>query len=459
MPTASQFAHVTLLGLYAAIAQVHAAPAPQITSALASATSEAGSAVSSVTSAAASDVTSVASSAEGAFSSVFASAVLSIPSPSAVEEALGIDNSTLASEPVSALLVPSYSNFTQQGWNVRFNAFAYKLPENVSDSNLSKIFDLLGIDNSTLNATEQTLLANRTTDLASVPIPGLNNLTVQVEVNGRPVGSPLALQAADDFGEIDQFMVVPGLANITGNSEQINGTVIVQLYAQNVTGPSNSTTILVPGTGISVVSDIDDVLRVTKVYVPTTGLKNSFAEPYMNFDETPEVFANWDRTLPNVSFHYDTTTPLELTRTYVEYLFNNYPLGSLDMRPINLTEPSQVLDARQQSLTRLFQTFPQRKFVLVGDTSSSTLLTAYPQIAQTYPEQLACIFIRNTSATDSDDKLPYDTSKFQSLNSSQYFFYTHPADLFGLDIANGQCVNQSIPQNVTFGEQGGPFRL
>jgi hypothetical protein len=97
--------------------------------------------------------------------------------------------------------------------------------------------------------------------------------------------------------------------------------------------------------------------------------------------------------------------------------------------------------------------------VLVGDTSSSTLLTAYPQIAQTYPSQLACIFIRNTSATDPDDKLPYDTSKFQSLNSSQYFFYTTPSDLIGLDIANGQCVNQTIPQNVTFGEQGGPFRL
>lgn len=248
--------HVTLLAAYAAVGYVQAAPAPQITSALASATSQAGSAVSSVTSAAASGVSSVASSAEGAFSSVFASAVLSVPAPSAVESALGIDNSTLNSEPVSALLVPSYSNFTSQGWNVRFNAFAYKLPENISDSGLSKIFDLLGIDNSTLNATEQMLLTNRTTDLASIPVPGLNNLTVQVDYNGSPVGSPLVLQAADDFGEIDQFMVVPGLANMTGNSTQINQTVVVQLYAQNVTGPGNGTTILVPETGISVVSDV-----------------------------------------------------------------------------------------------------------------------------------------------------------------------------------------------------------
>jgi hypothetical protein len=240
---------------------VQAAPAPQITSALASATSAAGSDVSSVTSAAASGVSSIASDAEGAFSSVFSAAVLGIPSPSAIEQALGEDDSTLSSQPISALLVPSYSNFTQQGWNVRFNAFAYKLPSGgLNTSSLSEIFNLLGIDNSTLNSTEQMLLTNRTTDLASIPIPNISNITVQVEVDGRPIGTPLALQAADDFGEIDQFMIVPGLANATGNASQINGTTIVQLYAQNVTGPGNSTTILVPDTGISVVSDVSSRL-------------------------------------------------------------------------------------------------------------------------------------------------------------------------------------------------------
>jgi phosphatidate phosphatase APP1 len=183
----------------------------------------------------------------------------------------------------------------------------------------------------------------------------------------------------------------------------------------------------------TVVSDIDDVVRITKVYVPTTGLKNSFAEPYVNIAGMPELYAHWMQTLPGAALHFDTTTPLELSmpaycsvsaltvrkaRTYVDYLFANYPLGSLDMRPINLTEPSDVLDARSKSLQRIFQTFPNRKFVLVGDTSSSTLLTAYPEIAQMvglsissrdlltrtqYPSQLACIFIRNTTATDSDD--------------------------------------------------------
>ena len=32
-------------------------------------------------------------------------------------------------------------------------------------------------------------------------------------------------------------------------------------------------------------------------------------------------------------------------------------------------------------------------------------------------------------------------------------FFRHAEDLAGLDIANGQCLNESIPQNVTFSRQ------
>ena len=32
-------------------------------------------------------------------------------------------------------------------------------------------------------------------------------------------------------------------------------------------------------------------------------------------------------------------------------------------------------------------------------------------------------------------------------------------DLTNLDIVNGRCYNSSVPQNVTFGEQGLPFGI
>ena len=78
-------------------------------------------------------------------------------------------------------------------------------------------------------------------------------------------------------------------------------------------------------------------------------------------------------------------------------------------------------------------------------------------MATQYPGQVQCIFLRNTTATDPSDKFPYDTSGFKDLNQQSYMFFLVPDDLTNLDIANGQCYNASIKQNVTFGYQGLPF--
>ena len=40
-----------------------------------------------------------------------------------------------------------------------------------------------------------------------------------------------------------------------------------------------------------------------------------------------------------------------------------------------------------------------------------------------------------------------------------YIFFVNPDDLTNLDIENGQCYNESIPQNLTFGYQGLPLGL
>lgn len=104
-------------------------------------------------------------------------------------------------------------------------------------------------------------------------------------------------------------------------------------------------------------------------------------------------------------------------------------------------------------LQKIFETFPQRKFVLVADTSNSDVMKDYPTLAHDYPDQVQCIFLRNTSSTDPGDKFPYDTSHFEGLNNRSYMFFHTPDDLTNLDIANGECLNTTIMQNVTFGIQ------
>ena len=143
----------------------------------------------------------------------------------------------------------------------------------------------------------------------------------------------------------------------------------------------------------------------------------------------------------------------------MQYIYSTYPGGSFDTRPLNFSDVSATLKIRKFLLNRIFETFPDRKFILVADTSNSDVMTDYPQMAKDFPGSVQCIFLRNTSATDPGDRFPYDTSGFEGLNQEMYMFFRTPEDLMGLDIAGGQCYNQSVAQNLTFGYQGLPLGI
>ena len=113
----------------------------------------------------------------------------------------------------------------------------------------------------------------------------------------------------------------------------------------------------------------------------------------------------------------------------MEFIYATYPGGSFDTRPLNFSDVDATLSIRKYLLTKIFETFPQRKFILVADTSNSDVMKDYPLMAKTFPGQVQCIFLRNTSATDSGDRFPYDTSGFKDLNQNMYMFFKVPVYL------------------------------
>jgi hypothetical protein len=262
-----------------------------------------------------------------------------------------------------------------------------------------------------------------------------------------------------------QNLVLPGVTTVEGDYEAyvpilsnglIDGNATEEIQRLNVyvngTETGNATAYLVPPTGFTVISDIDDILRITKIYLPKEGLLNSFARPYVPWMNMPDIYANWSTSFPNMHFHYLTTTPEQVTRNYMNFIYNTYPGGSFDTRPLNFSDVAATLSIRAFLLNKIFDAFPNRKFILVADTSNSDVMKDYPSLAQTRGNQVQCIFLRNTSSTD-DDKFPYDTKGFKGLANNTYMFFNVPDDLKGLDIANQQCLNKTIKQNVTFGLQ------
>ncbi|KAJ9611238.1 hypothetical protein H2200_004421 [Cladophialophora chaetospira] len=398
-----------------------------------------------------------------------------LPTGSDVAKTVGVSSSDLAASPTQVLNIPGYGNWTSSGWNLRIHGNVFKQP-NISNATVDKLANAFLIDTSVakLPPSEQDQARNLTRSIYVVQQGDVNvsmNIVPgpQFGGDGEPGGGGGVTPAGGDQfvtlpypttdqGDFDVFIpidnttlaVTPGTGEIP--PQRLN------VYTQG-TDTGNATSYLVSDQGLTIISDIDDILRVTKIYEPKEGLLNSFARPFTNWMNMPDIYRNWSMSLPNMHFHYLTTTPEQITRNYMEYIYANYPGGSFDTRPLNFSDVSATLSIRKYLLDRVFQTFPNRKFILVADTSNSDVMRDYPKMATEYPGQVQCIFLRNTSSTDPGDKFPYNTEGFKTLNQNSYMFFKVPDDLAGLDIVNGQCLNTTIPQNLTFGYQGLPFGL
>ncbi|OAP58475.1 hypothetical protein AYL99_07565 [Fonsecaea erecta] len=398
-----------------------------------------------------------------------------LPTGSAVMSSVGVSSSDLVATPTQVLNIPGYGNWTSSGWNLRIHGNVFKQP-NISNATVDRLanFYLIGTSIEDLPPSQQAQARNLTREIYVVQ---QGNQTVTMDIlpgpefgsNGQPGGGGGVTPAGgeqvvtlpnpttpegdfDVFIPIDNnsFTLAPGTGDIA--PQRLN------VYAQG-TDTGNATSYLVSDQGLTVISDIDDILRVTKIYEPEQGLLNSFARPFTPWMNMPDIYRNWSVSLPNMHFHYLTTTPEQITRNYMQFIYDTYPGGSFDTRPLNFSDVSATLSIRKFLLDKIFQTFPHRKFILIADTSNSDVMRDYPEMATQYPGQVQCIFLRNTSSTDPGDKFPYNTKGFKGLSQESYMFFKVPDDLMGLDIANGKCLNTTIPQNLTFGYQGLPFGL
>ncbi|MCJ1454621.1 hypothetical protein MMC28_004974 [Mycoblastus sanguinarius] len=395
------------------------------------------------------------------------------PSGASVQSSLGLNDSQVSALPTQVLNIPGYGNWTDQGWSLRFHGNVFKQPNITQDKldDLANVF-LIGTSIQALPPSQASQARNLTAEIFIIQQSNQNvtfNLSpaptagASGEQGGGGAVTPSGGNQTINFpdpttseGDFDAFVPINGTGLEDGNST--SDIQRMNVYTEgDING--NATAYLVPPNGLTVISDIDDILRVTQIYEPAQGLLNSFARPFVPWMNMPEIYANWSRSIPNFHFHYLTTTPEQVTRNYMDFIYKTYPGGSFDDRPLNFSDVNATLSIRKFLLNKIFETYPHRKFVLVADTSNSDVMRDYPSMVTDFPGQVQCIFLRNTSNTDPGDRFPYDTSGFKGVNPDQYMFFVVPDDLTNLDIVNGHCLNSTIKQNVTFSEQGLPFGL
>jgi len=155
---------------------------------------------------------------------------------------------------------------------------------------------------------------------------------------------------------------------------------------------------LVEETGRSVISDIDDTVKVSNVADRRELLRNTLLREFVAVPGMPEVFSRWEAA--GIAFHYASASPWQLSNCLCSFLnAAGLPAGSMHLKLFRLKDSTPLgrLTARKRSKRRaieqIMSDFPGRRFTLVGDSGERDP-EVYAAVSRRRPEQVAGVLIR-----------------------------------------------------------------
>lgn len=164
---------------------------------------------------------------------------------------------------------------------------------------------------------------------------------------------------------------------------------------------------LVEPEGLSVISDIDDTIKVTEVPAGKhVVLRNTFLRDWVAAEGMAERYRAFG---DGVMFHYVSGSPWQLYKLLGEFVRAGYPEGAFHMKDVRknllvreswedfkkFTEGDQAtFEQKLGQLTRIMLNLPRREFVLVGDSGEKDP-EVFREIKKTFGARVRDIFIRD----------------------------------------------------------------
>lgn len=173
--------------------------------------------------------------------------------------------------------------------------------------------------------------------------------------------------------------------------------------------------------GLTIVSDIDDVLKKSESWNFKRLQIHTFAEKSSSWLSMPSAFRNWSFYDPKIHFHYVTDAP-EMSHAHYRDSLKPYPPGTIDFRPMSLEDFTR---SRYAHIERLILTFPDRKFVLLGDDSTPGQVATYRALAKRFQDQVRCVALVKASRR-LDNVI---TPNIRQLKGVKSFLFISPKDL------------------------------
>ncbi|MBI3464040.1 MAG: DUF2183 domain-containing protein [Planctomycetes bacterium] len=167
---------------------------------------------------------------------------------------------------------------------------------------------------------------------------------------------------------------------------------------------------LIKPQGLSVISDIDDTVRISQVGDLKAMLRSAFCEEFAAVPRMPAIYQLC--TNRGAVFHYVSASPWQLCEPLCAFFKQvNLPEGTLHLRHYRLDGTSLGAarfppdELKSAEIEKLLIAYPGRRFLLFGDSGQRDP-EVYGHIARQFDDQVLGVFIREVE--QSPDAVRYE---------------------------------------------------
>ena len=164
---------------------------------------------------------------------------------------------------------------------------------------------------------------------------------------------------------------------------------------------------LLGATGLSIISDIDDTVKISNVTDHTSLLDYTFLRDFVAAPGMSELYAHWSER--GASLHFVSSSPWQLYAPLREFLDDTgFPWATLSLKSVRFRDETffnlfkKGTETKPVAIEAIIDRYPNRNFILVGDSGEQDP-EVYAAIMHKYPDRILGIYIRNVTNESSDN--------------------------------------------------------
>ena len=182
---------------------------------------------------------------------------------------------------------------------------------------------------------------------------------------------------------------------------------------------------------VSIISDIDDTVKISEVTDRRQLLENTFFKAFQSVPGMSELYR--DLVARGARLHFVSSSPWQLYPPLRDFLLEaGFPWASLDLKSIRFRDQTLLnlfkegTETKPEQIIPILQRYPERIFILIGDSGEHDP-EVYGDIARRFPDSIQRILIRSLDSAGRDNARYQDA--FKSVPAHKWQLFDSPDQL------------------------------